>query len=60
MSALFGIAMSVLFLGLYFWSINALSVLRNQMDEVIERLERIERAQTAASGRSAGQSAGIP
>jgi len=51
MGALFGIGIWLLFLGLFLWAISALSVLRNQMDEVIARLDRIERAQTAASAR---------
>ena len=37
---------SLVFLGLFFWAINSLSVLRNQMDDAIARLERIEHAQT--------------
>jgi len=53
MGALFGIGIWLVFLGLFFWAINALSVLRNQMDEVIARLDRMERAQTGASARSA-------
>jgi hypothetical protein len=46
MGAILSMGISLLFLGLFFWAINALSVLRNQMDEVIERLERIEGATT--------------
>jgi len=46
MGALFSLAITLLFLGLFFWAINALSVLRNQMDEVLERLKRIEGAGT--------------
>ena len=42
MGALFSLAITLLFLGLFFRAINALSVLRNQMDEVLERLERFE------------------
>lgn len=49
MGGILGIGIWLLFVGLYFWSINALSVLRNQMDDVIARLDRIERSQNAAS-----------
>jgi hypothetical protein len=39
---LLGAGGSLLFVGLYFWMLHSLSVLRVQMDEVLERLERIE------------------
>ncbi len=42
MEALIGIGISLLFLGLFFWAIHSLSVLRVQMDDVIARLGRIE------------------
>jgi hypothetical protein len=36
---------ALLSLGLFLWAVNALSILRDQMNDVIARLERIERAQ---------------
>jgi hypothetical protein len=44
MEALLNVAISLLFLGLFFWAINALSALRLQLEDVVTRLERIERA----------------
>jgi hypothetical protein len=49
MGAIVSLATTLLFLGLFFWAINALSVLRNQMDEVLERLERLDGAATHRS-----------
>jgi len=43
MEAVLSVGISLLFLGLFFWAINSLSVLRLQMEDVIARLERIER-----------------
>jgi hypothetical protein len=42
MLPLLNIGISLLFVGLFFWAINALSVLRNQLEDVLARLERIE------------------
>ena len=53
METLFGLGIVLLFVGLFFWAINALSVLRNQMEDVIARLDRIERGQKGDSAASA-------
>lgn len=45
MGTLLSLGITLVFFGLFFWAINALSVLRNQMDDVIARLDRIERGQ---------------
>ena len=39
---------ALLAVGLFFWAVNALSVLRDQMNDVIARLERIEQAQKSS------------
>ena len=49
MPAFLSFGFSLVLLGLFFWAINALSVMRNQLDEVIGRLERIEAEVTRAS-----------
>jgi hypothetical protein len=53
MEALLSIAISLLFLGLFFWAINSLSVLRLQMEDVIARLERMERGRRDDPTRNA-------
>jgi hypothetical protein len=42
MGAFVSAGASLLFFGLFFWTIHSMSVLRLQMDEVLARLERIE------------------
>lgn len=53
MEALLSVGLSVLVIGLFFWAIHSLSVLRLQMEDVIARLERMERARSDGSTRNA-------
>ena len=53
MGNIISLAVSLVIIILFFWAINALSALRQQMDEVLLRLERIERKQATPPGDAA-------
>jgi hypothetical protein len=49
--AIFGIVFWLFGIAIVLWSVNALSVLRDQVNDVIARFERIEKAQAVTVSR---------